>query len=260
LGRGEEDEENSELEAACNLVLNEKGIIIGVRSPDCTKFIYGRKKYCENCIKYRRNSLNEIRNGSVVFSATASLVKEPSIADLVGNLKSLLNIEGMKGDHFLITVIEQMLHNLKAVGTEGFRYPDVLFHFAMTIQWYGGTTLLNILRGCVVYDDSGGMHLNGINIPLPSARQIARRVMSCEPMKLKQIPSWAANLLKDLSGTATRGGIVFDEVDVRTAVQYLHEWGVVMGLTEVIYEKEIHNLRDEEIAARLATKILQIFL
>jgi hypothetical protein len=130
-------------------VVNSEGLLRGIRAANCYIEIKHGEKYCEACKKYRERMKKRL------VRHPPSLVEDKQEIDMTSLIdKITMSAEeaGLYKKAFLLQMLRQLIKNRKCKSSEGFRYDEVMYHFAMTCVWFGGGALLKILRGTVIYD------------------------------------------------------------------------------------------------------------
>jgi hypothetical protein len=146
---------------------------------------------------------------------------------LLQSIHAALSSGRFPPDSFLYQLLHQQLKCITIDRVNGFRWEKPMIHWAMTLQYYGGAQVLNILRGECEHKGDLVNNIYHHNLYLPSISTIKRYIPTVTPYQplsnttVKQIKSMLQQKNKQLVG-----GIVFDEIEIRGGLTYLKSTGI----------------------------------
>ena len=134
---------------------------------------------------------------------------------LVELLKSVLKSNRNFKETFIFKLIRQQLLCLAKSDGRGFRWDPAIVHWALTINYHGGNSLLNVMRGRAFQ----GQHCQGKlnidtklwNLFLPSASTLRQYLPLIQPYKGLDEEK-CSSLVHLLREEPMEGGILFDEI------------------------------------------------
>ena len=144
-------------------------------------------------------------------------------------LYTVIHNNKINSESFLYKLIKTQLQCLLCDDVRQFRFDSDIIHWGLTLQYYGGQQLINILRGLSTSNSqSHGSIVNNPNnwrLYLPSnstLRKHAPPVFSAEDIDSH------CSLLKELlqsQNIPKLGGLAFDEIEIRYGITYLQYSG-----------------------------------
>ena len=239
----------------------EQGDEVFLHATDCLKEVLLNQKRCGPCARLYSTVKKRRARGSKKKSAVADPQPKPKSEEKTRkeNAKKLefLDLETAKADiaryleanklstrNLMLSILQAWV-SCNPEKSNSNRYTDAMYHWAITLQYIGGNRLLKLMAN---------------NLACPCKRSIARRLVLHDPLQLHDLQPYSVGALKKLSGSASVGGLVWDEVDVRSGLIYLKHLGLLVGrVSGPVYEKEVRTLKATDIEPTLAKKMCQFF-
>lgn len=101
-----------------------------------------------------------------------------------------------------------------------------------------------------------------IGLLLPSRETIKNHIQLPIFYNFDKLITEAAETLKEMyltNGLTAEGGVIFDEIELKQRVDYAAKMSLIVGTKKGILEKDIKNVKRDEIAQEIADKVMQIF-
>lgn len=163
--------------------------------------------------------------------------------------------------------IRQQLECILAKDGRGIRWNPALLDFTMSLQYYGGQRVLDLMRGSA-YGKTGkrcGKLCNkasNFNIFLPSNSTVRGRTPFVSPYEdeTEAVAAKIKHMCSQRGITELEGGIVSDEIEIRYGFVYLKSSGVLVGGIEELSVLDLDPLKPiMEYESCLAKKVCQFF-
>jgi len=145
-----------------------------------------------------------------------------------------------------------------------FSWDPRIIHWSLSIQYHGGKKVLETLRGKAFANQGQNGHLsndpNKWCLYLPGDSTLRGLLPIIDPYQ--GVSDDSIELVKEFCKEhgVKKGGIVFDEIEIRAGLTFRPSTKELIGLSQgSISEKEAKLFRSEEIKQGLATHILQLF-
>ena len=180
---------------------------------------------------------------------------------LVRLLKTvLLTNKDFNQDCFLYQLIEQQLLCLQNTKGRSFQWDPAIVHWTMSLQYYGGQQVIDLLRGKTFQ----GQHSHGkltvhpqhCNLFLPATSTLRQYLPIFDPyVGLSNEKCTIIGSFLQQQCIPLYGGLSFDEMEIQHGITYLKSTGRLIGLVHgMVAEKDVDSL-PEDVSTMLAKKV-----
>ena len=168
-------------------------------------------------------------------------------------------------ESFNYVFVKSQLENILSPDGRGVRWNAALLNFAMSIQFYGGQRVLDLLIGHghgTTQRKCGSLprDVPNFNLFLPSNSTVRGYTSFIDPYENSdEMMAKKLACMFEKAGLPREGGIVTDEIDIRSGVIFLKSSGQLLGLEHLLSVYDVNHSTKDTMEGGLAKKVLQFF-